>query len=337
MARYVLDINSNDELPAVIKKCNTNFRSLAKQQQIESSVMEDDFSQMLNGIVVDLTALIDDESTARQSGYDDLENAIETIMNSYLPLLGGTVSGTLILSKRQDASGTANNLPALIIGGTDSQSHIEIDDNEIQAKSNANTPSSLSLNYDGGIVDINGRRVMHGEFANNYWGLMTPEGSSNNWIRTTTGGIIPYTSGGSSSSLGSANWPFNNVRAEHLFAGATQINESATTNGSASSIITMASGFSVVAANTAIWGKMCQFHITFETTNAIASGNITNLLVGTLTSNYRPKLNAVVATTGTGPVGSGYIGTDGKLWISAMGGALSAGGQLSFGGTYILA
>ena len=74
---------------------------------------------------------------------------------SYLPLAGGTVTGTLILSRTQDASGTQNNKPALIVGGTDTQGHIEIESNEIMAKSNGTTPSGLYLNSDGGVVQIN--------------------------------------------------------------------------------------------------------------------------------------------------------------------------------------
>lgn len=74
---------------------------------------------------------------------------------SYLPLAGGTVTGTLILSRTQDASGTKNNKPALIVGGTDTQGHIEFDSNEIMAKSDGTTPSGLYLNSDGGVVQIN--------------------------------------------------------------------------------------------------------------------------------------------------------------------------------------
>jgi len=72
--------------------------------------------------------------------------------SGYLSTSGGTVSGTLILSKTTDLSGTANNSPALIIGGTASQAHIEIDNNEIQAKDNATTVQTLYLNGDGGNV-----------------------------------------------------------------------------------------------------------------------------------------------------------------------------------------
>ena len=65
---------------------------------------------------------------------------------------GDTMTGTLVLSKSTDASGTANNSPALIVGGQPTGQHIEIDGNEIMAKSNATTPSFLGLNNDGGRV-----------------------------------------------------------------------------------------------------------------------------------------------------------------------------------------
>lgn len=74
--------------------------------------------------------------------------------SNYLPLTGGTVTGTLVLSKTQNASGTANNSPALIVGGSATSAHLEFDANEIMAKSNGTTPSTLSINLDGGKVYI---------------------------------------------------------------------------------------------------------------------------------------------------------------------------------------
>ena len=73
-------------------------------------------------------------------------------IGSFLPLSGGTVSGTLVLSKTQDASGTANNSPALIVGGAATSTHLELDANEIMAKTNGTSTAALYINNDGGNV-----------------------------------------------------------------------------------------------------------------------------------------------------------------------------------------
>lgn len=71
-------------------------------------------------------------------------------VNNYLPLSGGTVTGTLVLSKNTGLSGTAANAVALIVGGAQTAKHIEIDFNEIQAKSSGTASTDLKLNSTGG-------------------------------------------------------------------------------------------------------------------------------------------------------------------------------------------
>lgn len=66
-----------------------------------------------------------------------------------------TVAGSAYFQKSTDLSGTANNKPAVIIGGTSTtQAHMEIDADEIQAKSGAAAVAPLCLNPDGGDVRI---------------------------------------------------------------------------------------------------------------------------------------------------------------------------------------
>lgn len=77
-------------------------------------------------------------------GFDGTAN-ITVADSTKLPLSGGTVTGTLILSRTTDLDLAKDNAPALIIGGTRSQAHIEIDNNEIAAKANATTGGALYL------------------------------------------------------------------------------------------------------------------------------------------------------------------------------------------------
>lgn len=69
-----------------------------------------------------------------------------------LPLTGGTVTGTLILSNVTDAVGNADNGPALIVGGTRTTAHIEIDPNKIICKTDATTETALVLGHTKGII-----------------------------------------------------------------------------------------------------------------------------------------------------------------------------------------
>ena len=70
-----------------------------------------------------------------------------------------TFSNTVTITRTTDASGTSDNKPALIVGGTSTQQHIEIDNNEIMSKASGTTVGSLYINSDGGNVYVNGKQV----------------------------------------------------------------------------------------------------------------------------------------------------------------------------------
>lgn len=100
--------------------------------------------------------------------------------HSYLPLSGGTVTGTLTLSKTNDVELTKNNGPALIVGGTATSTHIEIDCNEIMAKLNASQPEILHLNDAGGLVHVGpGGLQVDGPFYLMYSGVTSQIWSQN--------------------------------------------------------------------------------------------------------------------------------------------------------------
>lgn len=67
-----------------------------------------------------------------------------------------STAGTLTIYNTNDAQETVWNNPALCIGDQ-SGSHLEIDNNEIIAKANATTVSTLSLGGSGGVVRVRGK------------------------------------------------------------------------------------------------------------------------------------------------------------------------------------
>lgn len=71
-----------------------------------------------------------------------------------------TISGTLVLAKRTQTAATSYKAPALVVGGTSTQSHIEYSYDCIQGKANATTASPVYINCYGGKVYLsNGYNV----------------------------------------------------------------------------------------------------------------------------------------------------------------------------------
>lgn len=105
------------------------------------------FKGTLNGTA---TSCSGNAATATQATKDGNGNVIST---TYLPLAGGTVTGTLNLTRTTDAQGTGTAAPALRIGAL-TGAHLEFDGNEIMAKASGNTTGPLYINNDGGSVVI---------------------------------------------------------------------------------------------------------------------------------------------------------------------------------------
>lgn len=68
---------------------------------------------------------------------------------------------------------------------------------------NKPTPSDVGLS----LVD-NAKQMRTATDANGYYGLVDGAGSAASYVRTTSNGLLPYTSGGAST-LGTSAWPFN--------------------------------------------------------------------------------------------------------------------------------
>ena len=66
-----------------------------------------------------------------------------------------------------------------------------------------------------------------------YYGFATPEGNyagGDDWIRTTSAGLIPYQAGGASG-LGTSRWPFNNVYTKNIHINNSRIADHVVASG----------------------------------------------------------------------------------------------------------
>lgn len=72
------------------------------------------------------------------------------------------------------------------------------------------------------------------QYTNGYYGMGTPNNNFEDWIRTTSTGLIPYKAGGASS-LGTEIWPFNEAYINTMHGTATYANSSNYSNSAGNS------------------------------------------------------------------------------------------------------
>ncbi len=117
--------------------------------------------------------------------------------------------------------GFASNAPGATWGNTTGTSIAcwnETDGGSVDWRKNNPESGKISLKVDGRVyVNEGNSPVLSSEYANGYWGICTPDGANNVWIRTTTQGIIPYQSGGHGS-VGTSTWPFSKVYSQQFYA-----------------------------------------------------------------------------------------------------------------------
>lgn len=84
--QYVVDINHNDELPVVIRKCNENFRAILAQRSKISQLEQKDAAAAVVGQIAilseDFTDALASEANIREAADDDLQEQIDDIIIS---------------------------------------------------------------------------------------------------------------------------------------------------------------------------------------------------------------------------------------------------------------
>ena len=138
-------------------------------------------------------------------------------------------------------------------------------------------PSSgkLSMKVDGRVYVNEGLNpVMASEQANGFWGMTSPDGENNVWIRTTTQGIIPYQSGAAGAghcSLGTSTWYFANAYIDKVYgSNFSGLAAKATADANGANI---ASTYAKLAAGNTFNGEQRMVNSSYAPTmNDIASG-----------------------------------------------------------------
>ena len=99
---------------------------------------------------------IADDTTSALNPIGVTSSATNTLKrDTSITMTGGTLSASRgIFTSTTDAEGTTNAGPALVVGGAQTSTHLELDANEIMAKGSGTTTAALYINNNGGLVTI---------------------------------------------------------------------------------------------------------------------------------------------------------------------------------------
>lgn len=122
--RYIIDINHNDDLQTVIRKCNRNFKVIVGQQskldQIEANNASDAVSNIVSGAVgeaVDsLNVIIASEANARRLADQDIQRSISDLRSDVPDMISSAILDAHPVNSAYTTFGSEN--PGTVIGGT---------------------------------------------------------------------------------------------------------------------------------------------------------------------------------------------------------------------------
>lgn len=92
--------------------------------------------------------------------------------------------------------------------------------NTLVHSGNIGSQSVAYASNSGTLDGLDSTAFMRAQSLNGYYGLMDPAGSNVEWIRTTSNGLIPYSSGGASA-LGTSSWPFQKIYGNDIYDNGT--------------------------------------------------------------------------------------------------------------------